>query len=529
MSSTSVLVVGAGPTGLAVACGLRGAGVAVQVLDRATGPAVTSRALGLQPRGVEVLARLGALGDLPARSLPIGQVVVSINGREVGRLAVGRPTRLVRQPGLLVSQAEIEAELRCHLAKLGGGASVQWGREVVGLEEDPSGVAVRLADGETLRTGWVVGCDGAHSAVRKAAHIGFPGVALVERFLLADIQAELRLPRDTVAVWLRGEDMLAAFPLPGADLWRLMAPAPTAGDAAPDLTGDAVLDALTGLLEVHAGYPAGVVRSAQWTSAFRFHRRLADTYRQGRVLLAGDAAHIHSPFGGQGLNTGIGDAENLAWKLALVTEGHAGTGLLDSYQAERRPVAAEVLASTSSMTRLVLGDTAAARLVRDRVFVPLLNRSLVQRRIWEQASQLTLSYRGGPLASPRRRSPLRGPCPGDRVPDLGCRHQDGARTQLHAELGPRWVLLAAPSPTAQDCLQLARGRLGADRVVALIPEGQSPRAVLLVRPDAHLAWRGRTSEGLRRWLAGALDPGAAQTPSPEPSRPAVGHQETSTR
>lgn len=508
MSLTSVLVVGAGPTGLAVACGLRAAGVEVQVVDRATGPAVTSRALGLMPRGVEVLARLGALGNLPARSLPVGQVVVSINGREVGRLAMGRPTRLVQRPGLLVSQVEIEAELRCRLAKLGGEASVQWGREVVDVDEDPGGVTVRLADGEILRTGWVVGCDGAHSAVRKAARIGFPGVALVERFLLADVRAELPLPRDTVAVWLRGQDMLGAFPLPGADLWRLMAPAPpTAGGPAQDRTGDAVLDALIELLEAHAGYPASVVRGAQWTSTFRFHRRLADTYRQGRVLLAGDAAHIHSPFGGQGLNTGIGDAENLAWKLALVTENRAGTALLDSYEAERRPVAAEVLASTSSMTRLVLGDTAVARLVRDRVFVPLLNRPWVQRRIWEQASQLTLSYRGGPLASPRRWSPSGQP--GDRVPDLGCRRQDGARTQLHAELGPRWALLAAPSPTARGCLQVAREWLGDDRVLLLTPDRQSPRTVLLIRPDAHLAWRGNTSDGLRRWLAGALDPNLA--------------------
>lgn len=529
MSLTSVLVVGAGPTGLAVACGLRAAGVEVRVVDRAVGPAVTSRALGLMPRGVEVLARLGALGDLPARSLPVGQVVVSINGREVGRLPMGRPTRLVQRPGLLVSQAEIEAELRCRLAKLSGEASVQWGREVVDVDEDPGGVTVRLADGATLRTGWVVGCDGAHSAVRKAACIGFPGVALVERFLLADVKAELPLPRDTVAVWLRGQDMLGAFPLPGADLWRLMAPAPptTAGDPAQDWAGDAVLDALTGLLTAHAGFPAGVVRGAQWTSSFRFHRRLADTYRQGRVLLAGDAAHIHSPFGGQGLNTGIGDAENLAWKLALVTEDRAGTALLDSYEAERRPVAAEVLASTSSMTRLVLGDTAVARLVRDRVFVPLLNRPWVQRRIWEQASQLTLSYRGGPLASPRRWSSSWQP--GDRVPDLICRRQDGARTQLHAELGPRWALLAVPSPTARGCLQVARGWLGGDRVIPLTPDRQRPRTVLLVRPDAHLAWRGNTSEGLQRWLTGALDPRPATTPPPEPSRPAGGNHEATAR
>ncbi|HEY6424810.1 MAG TPA: FAD-dependent monooxygenase [Pseudonocardiaceae bacterium] len=510
----SVLVVGAGPTGLAVACGLRAAGVEVRVVDSATGPAVTSRALGLQPRGVEVLARLGALGDLPARSLPICQVVVSVNGREVGRLAVGRSTRLVRRPGLLVSQAEIEAELQRRLVELAD-TSVQWGREVVGLDEDPSGVAVRLADDETLRTGWVVGCDGAHSAVRTATRIGFPGVALVERFLLADVRAELPLPRDSVAVWLRGEDMLAAFPLPGVDLWRLMAPAPssTGGEA----TGDAVLHALTGLLEAHTGYPAGVVHGAQWTSTFRFHRRLADAYRRGRVLLAGDAAHIHSPFGGQGLNTGIGDAENLAWKLALVTEGRAGTALLDSYEAERRPAAAEVLSSTSSMTRVVLGDTTAARLVRDRVFVPLLNRPWVQRRIWDKASQLTLSYRAGPLTSSRHRSLPWRSRPGDRVPDLVCRREDGSGTQLHAELGPRWALLAAPSPTAQGCLHLARGWLGGDRVVLLNPDGQSPRTALLVRPDAHLAWRGSTGDGLRRWLAGALDPDRAATPPREPA------------
>ncbi len=267
-----------------------------------------------------MLARLGALGDLPARSLPVGQVVVIVNGREMGRLAVGRPTRLVRRPGLLVSQAEIEAELRRSLVELGGQtneANVQWGCEVVDLDEDPCGVTVRLADGETLRT------------------------------------------------------------------------------------------------------------------------------------------------------------------------GRAGAPLLDSYEAER-----------------------------DRVFVPLLNRPWVQRRIWDQASQLTLSYRGGPLAAARRWSPAWRP--GDRVPDLSCRRQDRSCSRLHAELSPRWGLLAAPSPTAQGCLQVACDCLGCDRVVPLIPEGRPGRTVLLVRPDAHLAWRGSTSDGLRRWLSDALDGGPAKDAAARP-------------
>src|SRR5918998_5506487 len=256
-----VLVVGAGPTGLALACGLRAHGVAIRVLDGAVGPAVTSRALGLQPRGAEVIDRLGALGDLPSRSLPVRQVMVHVGGRELARLAVGTPTRLVRRPGLLVSQAEIEGELRRRVGGLGGG--LEGGREVGGLEAISEGVAVRLVDGEVVDAEWVVGCDGAHSRVRRASGIGFPGGRLVERFLLADVRAELPLARDTVAVWLDGEDMVAAFPLPGDDRWRLMAPAP---DPSADLSPDAVRLQLTTLLALRSGWPAGAVREAYWTS-----------------------------------------------------------------------------------------------------------------------------------------------------------------------------------------------------------------------------------------------------------------------
>ncbi|HEX4247068.1 MAG TPA: FAD-dependent monooxygenase [Pseudonocardia sp.] len=199
MGSDDVLVVGAGPTGLVLACGLRAAGVRVRVVDAAPGPATTSRALGLQPRGVEVLDRIGALGDLPGRALAVQQLVIAVAGRELCRLRVGQRTRLGGHPGLLISQAEIEGALRARLAELGG--QVEWGRAVRAVEQDAGGVTVLFAGGvdpAEARVRWLVGCDGAHSSVRKAVGIGFPGVPLVERFLLADVHAELDRPRDTV-------------------------------------------------------------------------------------------------------------------------------------------------------------------------------------------------------------------------------------------------------------------------------------------------------------------------------------------
>ncbi|MFD7659485.1 FAD-dependent monooxygenase [Actinosynnema sp. NPDC059797] len=460
------VVVGAGPTGLAAACALRLHGVRVRVVDAAPGPVTTSRALGLQPRGSEVLERLGALGDLPARSVGIRRVVVHVGGRRSGELRVGRPTALVRRPGLLVSQAEVEAELRARLADLG--VEVEWNTAVTGLEQDERGAALSTPAGP-VPADWVVGCDGAHSAVRKAAGIGFPGVPLVEGFVLGDVRTELPLPRDSVGVWVRGGEVFSAFPLPGG-VWRFMAPAP--GTPARD-----VPEFLARAAHRHAGARVPAGEGWLWTSVFRIHRRLAETYRRGRVLLAGDAAHIHSPFGGQGMNTGLGDAENLAWRLALVASGRAGDRLLDGYQAERRPVAEEVLGATSGLTGLVLGESPAARLVRDRALFPLMGLPAVERLIWERASQLRTSYARSPFG--------RRPRVGDRVPEFAATDRFG------------WTLA---SPRDDGCAAVARDALGEVRHVRR--DGDA----LLVRPDGHLAWRGTPEPAaLRRALAVMLD------------------------
>jgi 4,5-epoxidase len=356
-----VLIVGAGPTGLTLACDLRSRGIAVMVIDKAPGPATTSRALGLQPRGREILNRLGALGDLPERAVHAAATNIRLRGQLLTKFVV----RTVRGQGslgpLIISQAEIEAQLRRRLAELGG-EEVRWDHEVVGAIENSGGVETRVRTGpgeHSLRAGWVVGCDGAHSAVRDLMAVEFEGQAFPETLILADVELT-DTPgggADEGTMWLHPAGMIGMVPLPSG-VWRIFAelqpsdPMAKAGHGAATAlprssASEAVLDRIRTLLQERVGGAAPRVASGRWTSVFRFHRRLASAYRRGRMFLAGDAAHIHSALGGQGMNTGIGDAFNLGWKLACVVTGVASDQLLDTYEAERRPVALSVIRQTS--------------------------------------------------------------------------------------------------------------------------------------------------------------------------------------
>ncbi|MCI2419004.1 FAD-dependent monooxygenase [Saccharopolyspora sp. K220] len=482
MDSTNVLVVGAGPAGLALACGLREHDVPVRVIDQAAGPATTSRANILHGRGVEVLNRLGALGDLSDRAQHAISISYYVADKRLATVSFGK-IEGKQLSALLVSQAEIEAVLRQRLAELG--CNVEWGRELTGLAQQPDGVTATLQDGE-LHADYLAGCDGAHSTVRKLSGIDFPGVPLIDQWLLADVRVDWDLDRTGSSGWFHRDGLFFAMPMRSAenDTWRLMADVrPTDGEQ-PD-----VVDQLQQLLPERTGRTDAKIRDVAWTSTFRIHRRLADRYREGRVLLVGDAAHIHSPFGGQGMNTGIGDAENLAWKLALVAQGRADAALLDTYQAERRPLAEDVVRNTTANTKLMLADGPVARIVRDRLITPLVNLKVVQRRVTWIASQLWVTYRKGPLGSGKGPRPR----PGDRVPDLDCRDDRGRPTRLHTELGGKWALLA---PTATGLETLAP--LG-EHVVHLTPD-QPRQESWLIRPDAHLAWRGTDQRALARWL-----------------------------
>jgi 4,5-epoxidase len=411
----------------------------------------------------------------------------------------------------VISQALVEAELRRRVGELGG--EIVWGREVAAAKQDGHGVSVGLADGGQCRVGWLVGCDGAHSRVRQLAGVGFAGVALAERFQLVDVHAELPLSRQSIHLWLDGDGALGAFPLPGPDLWRLMAPAADPGTETDLVADDAVVAEIAGLLGQRTGCDPALIGDPDWVTSFRVHRRLAATYRSGRILLAGDAAHVHSPFGAQGMNSGIADAENLAWKLAMVVNATAQAELLDSYQAERRPVAANGLGWSGAAASLSLGRRVWARLLRDRAIIPLLNKASVQRRAWENLSQLKVTYRSGPLGRRARKQWFfgRGPLPGDRVRDVHClRSKDGRQTTLYAELGNNWALVMPGRMARGEYAAVAAKRLGDDGVTTLVADHDPTGEIMLVRPDAHLGWRGRADpDALDRWLTAMARRGRA--------------------
>ncbi|RAV09560.1 oxygenase [Mycolicibacterium sp. GF69] len=477
-----VLVVGAGPAGLAAACGLLMHGVRVRVIDEAAGPATTSRANFLHARGSEVLDRLGAIGDLPERSVRAMSILTYLGDKPIMRIRFGDPDMHTAAPPMVISQASVEAALRDRLSDLGG--EISWGTSLVDLHQDEHAVTAAVADGDDITANWLIGCDGAGSTTRRAAGIDFPGVRLTERFLLADLRLGWDLDRSGTTGWIHADGMLGAMPMPDG-LWRIIAYDPAMGSEKP--TQEEILARLERIIPERTGR-AAKVEHVEWLSMFSVHRRLASTYRRGRVLIAGDAAHTHAPFGGQGMLTGLGDAENLAWKLALVAAGRADQRLLDTYEAERRPLATEVLRSTSAVTKVNVAQSGIGRFIRDRVVVPVMNLPAVQRWVTYRTSQLWVAYRRGPLA--QRSLPLPGVRPGDRVPGLS-----------GAELDGRWGLLGFDD----EMRGVAVEHLGGERI-AVIDRTENVDAYL-VRPDGHLAWRGRRPESLSRWLSRALTRG----------------------
>ncbi|HEX2284608.1 MAG TPA: FAD-dependent monooxygenase [Mycobacterium sp.] len=500
MTDTDVLVVGAGPAGLGLACGLMEHGVQVRVVDKASGPATTSRANFLHARGSEVLDRLGALGDLPQRSVRALRVTTYLGGEPVMNIRLGDTGTRTAAPPMLISQAAVEAALRDRLVELGG--QIEWGTPLVDLRQDDAGVRATLGGGEEARCRWLAGCDGAASTTRRLVGIGFLGVQLTERFLLADVHLDWDLDRSGTTAWIHPAGLIGAMPMPDESgrLWRIIAYDP--GQRSEKPNEEQIYGRLEDILPDRTGRAVHLA-DAVWLSMFSVHRRLADTYRCSRVLLTGDAAHTHSPFGGQGMLTGLGDAENLAFKLALVASGHAESALLDTYERERRPLATEVLRGTTAITKVNVAQGPVGRFIRDRLMVPVVNLAPIQRRATYRASQLWVNYRGGPLA--RRSLPLRGPRAGDRVPDVSCARLDGGSTRLYAELRGRWALML-PDDGQVELGGTARNRLG-NRLVILRHDA---RDAFLVRPDGHLAWRGRRSDALDRWLNGALANGTVR-------------------
>ncbi|GGS02144.1 pentachlorophenol monooxygenase [Micromonospora fulviviridis] len=339
---TDVLVVGAGPTGLAVAATLAGHGVTATVVDRLASPPVTSRAAVVHAGTLEVLDRIGVAAPLADRGLPSSRFTVRDRDRVLLTVPFDRlPSRYPY--ALLVSQAETEAVLADRLTALGGRVLRPY--ELTGLDLDGAGATATFAGGRTVRARWVVGADGMRSPVRELAGIDFGGPADPgESFLLADVRVDSALPRDQVNLFLARQGPLVWAPLPDGTV-RLVAEVPDAPREPQARHFQELLD------ERGPVQRPDRVTEVRWSSRFRIHHRIAGSYRSGPVLLAGDAAHVHSPAGGQGMNLGLRDAVALGDTLAAVLAGGPDT-LLDGYAAARRPLAEEVLGFAAGLTRL---------------------------------------------------------------------------------------------------------------------------------------------------------------------------------
>jgi 2-polyprenyl-6-methoxyphenol hydroxylase-like FAD-dependent oxidoreductase len=368
---TEVAIVGAGPTGLALAVTLASAGVDFVILDRLAEGRNTSRAAVVHARTLEVLDELGASTELVARGLPVTRFAVRDGSRRLLTVPFeGLPTP--HPYALMVPQNETEAVLLGRLRELGGDVLRPF--EVATVVQADDGVTLTMSTGETLHAAYAVGADGMDSAVRRASGIGFSGSAYSESFVLADVEMEWAPGAEEVSLAFAAEGLTVVAPLPGGH-YRVVA---TVDDAPPEPD----LEFVQRLLDERAPARARIT-SLEWSSRFRVHHRVADRYRAGRLLLAGDAAHVHSPAGGQGMNTGIQDGYALG--RAFATDG------LDGYEAQRRPVAQRVIAFTDRMTRIATARHPAVRRARNTA-LPLLGRIPAFRR--KLATELAeLDYR----------------------------------------------------------------------------------------------------------------------------------------
>jgi 2-polyprenyl-6-methoxyphenol hydroxylase-like FAD-dependent oxidoreductase len=541
--TASVLVVGAGPVGLALACELARHGTSCRIVDQNDARSTTSKALGVQSRTLEVLYDLGIVD----RALAAGRRIHGVNAYADGQRIVHVDLDDMDAPypfALSLPQSDTERILEERLGELG--VAVERGKKLTHLVQDDEGVTATLAPGdEAVRTRWLVGCDGAHSAVRRCLGLSFEGAKYDESFALGDVHIDCALPDDETHAFLSSDGVFVMLPLPGEHLWRVVV---------DRVAGDPTLESLQELAKKR-GATNVRLRDPGWLSGFSIHRRMVPSFRQGRVFLAGDAAHIHSPVGGQGMNTGIQDAYNLAWKLALVDAGAGRDTLLASYDVERRPIAASTLQGTDLATRVVTIRNPIARELRNLLAAHLSSIEIVQQRIMRNAAELTLNYRKSPLVGedrialgkshvvrdPSKEIPTMGdwldfgaaPRPGDRAPDVELPER---RRLFELLRGPHHTLLlfdgAAETPEGYKNLAGIARRVearakGHVKTHVVVPRAERPKALdwdgsvvldvagafhnrygaaseclYLVRPDGYVGYRGQPAdeENLLRYL-----------------------------
>ena len=508
-----VLIAGAGPVGLALALELQRFGIRFRIVEKKRARSTTSKALGLQPRVSEVFAMLGLDAEFGARGFgDIRAVNFHSGGRKLLRIALQPPVdqagRDACQPRLLIiPQSETEEILERTLAARGN--FVERRRELIGFEQDRDRVraVVHSETGgeETVAAQFLVSCEGAHSVVRKQAGFSFAGTTMPLRFLLADVTIDWDRPENEVQVWFHRDGVVGALPF-GAQKWRLIIECAAAATAEPE---EVTLSLVQQIAAERIAADIGI-RDPVWLSDFRINARMVDRFRDRRVFIAGDAAHIHSPLGGQGIATGIQDASNLAWKLAAVLREGAPDSLLDTYEEERKPIARAVLRGTTAASRLVFAMNPILRFIRERIVFPILGTQFVQGRLFKKVSQLELKYRGRLTELSSGGAFIRA---GDRTPDVVFK-RGGDKVSLFQLIGS-FGMLALFGP-GQNSHQIAAA-LAALHIRSFIVSTQSAGTLpdqyledvysdfarlygahgpflYLIRPDGHVALFQRSAE-----------------------------------
>lgn len=525
-----VLVVGAGPTGLMAANLLARSGVRVRIVERRGEATRESRAFAVQARSLELMQSMGLADRFVERGVIARSVNIHVKGKFAGGLDFTRadagdtPYPFI----LMIPQSESEALLAADLEALG--VAIERGVDCTGFTMDGDGVRAELTHGdgrrETLRCACIVGGDGSRSVVRSGAGIGWDGELLPQRFLLADCRVDWPLDHDNFRVFLNGPLIGLFLPLKGSQCSRVMA---------TDMSGsfgdeDGSVPAPLNLAEMQAGLEAALnlpvkLSEPVWVTRYRAHHRFVDRYSAGRAFVAGDAAHIHSPAGGQGMNTGLQDAANLAWKLAAVLRGGADAALLESYSGERLPVGEAVVKRTGRLFAAAAGQAGFKAKMRDRllpIVLPFISKKKpFQTNAFKGASQRGIAYPPDGRLVTADSAGGTGPKPGERAPDAPW---PGDGTLYQALAGYRFTLLALSLDPADDessprlaAAQDALARLDPRAepvIIDAIPadaalakryglHAKRRRMLYVIRPDGYVGWRGEgwNAADCARWIA----------------------------
>jgi 2-polyprenyl-6-methoxyphenol hydroxylase-like FAD-dependent oxidoreductase len=481
MEQTQVIVAGAGPTGMALALWLARAGVRVRIVDPAMAPGQASRAMAVHARTLELYDQLG-LGDrVVSGGIVADHFALRSHGREVGRVPLGAAGEKISPHPYILTYPQDDHERLLNQALLDAGITIERGVQVIGYEQLGDRVRVRLdspTGEEKVDADYLCGCDGAGSRVRHALNVEFRGGTYAQTFFVADAMVSGKAADGGVHLCTSEDDFCLVMPVRRTGAYRLIGIVQDAGDGVLAFADVAAhVQRTTGL----------TVDTVNWFSTYRSHHRMASAFSRGRVFLAGDAAHIHSPAGGQGMNTGIGDAINLAWKLAAVLQRRALPAVLDTYDTERMAFARNLLRTTDAVFRVMANPGPAGRFVRRRV-VPMLaarvmRMAFVPVAVFRLVSQVRLHYRHSTL-SHGRAGKLRG---GDRLPWVVFGDQDNFAAlrsrdwQIHVYGEPGSGLRRLSYNTGLPLHTFAWSE-------AARAAGMEAEAVYLVRPDGYIAY-----------------------------------------